>query len=251
MSGLKRHLEWYTQREQPLKDRTRFWTWNMRGLHGDMDTRYEGDKSTTVRNTARTVTTAPDANGFNFRPLASNTYGYHPKSVTTRCNPGAGLAAVAGLQAERAAEKAANEPPAYLQNNRPDWSAPMKSLDDVMLMREPGAARSSTLPRRSPRMPIDPALDDLLTPRRPAILRRGLANRLWRPSLFWDDDALLKPSHWINDPWWHKYPELRPLDLAVSPSQRAPSGLRKSYLSPIKRTYIWGYHPLRPNGYYY
>ena len=84
-----------------------------------MDTRYEGDKSTTVRNTARTVTTAPDANGFNFRPLASNTYGYHPKSVTTRCNPGAGLAAVAGLQAERAAEKAANEPPAYLQNNRP------------------------------------------------------------------------------------------------------------------------------------
>ena len=44
-----------------------------------------------------------------------------------------------------------------------DWSAPMKSLDDVMLMREPGAARSSTLPRRSPRMPIDPALDDLLS----------------------------------------------------------------------------------------
>ena len=35
MSGLKRHLEWYTQREQPLKDRTRFWTWNMRGLHGN------------------------------------------------------------------------------------------------------------------------------------------------------------------------------------------------------------------------
>ena len=88
-------------------------------MAGDMDTRYEGDKSTTVHNTARTVTTAPDANGFNFRPLASNTYGYHPKSVTTRCNPGAGLSAIAGLQAERDAEKAAKEPPAYLQNNRP------------------------------------------------------------------------------------------------------------------------------------
>ena len=84
-----------------------------------MDTRYEGDKSTTVHNSARTVTTAPDANGFNFRPLASNTYGYHPKSVTTRCNPSAGLSAVAGLQAERNAEKAAKELPAYLQNNRP------------------------------------------------------------------------------------------------------------------------------------
>merc|ERR1712071_234345 len=35
MSGMKRHLEWYTQqRDQPLKDRTRFLTWNMRGLHG-------------------------------------------------------------------------------------------------------------------------------------------------------------------------------------------------------------------------
>jgi len=39
----------------------------------------------------------------------------------------------------------------------------------------------------------------------PRALRRDLANRLWRPSLFWDDDALLKPSSWINDPWWHKY----------------------------------------------
>ncbi len=79
--------------------------------------------------------------------------------------------------------------------------------------------------------------------------RRGLANRLWRPSLFLDDDALLKPNSWINDPWWHKYPELRPLDLATVPWTRPPSSLRTSYLSPIKRTYVWGYrHPLRPFG---
>lgn len=37
---------------------------------------------------------------------------------------------------------------------------------------------------------------------RPFCPSRGLANRLWRPSLFWDDDALLaKPGSWINDPW--------------------------------------------------
>lgn len=79
--------------------------------------------------------------------------------------------------------------------------------------------------------------------------RRGLANRIWRPSLFLDDDALLKPSSWINDPWWHKYPELRPLDLATVPWTRPPSNFRSSYLSPIKRTYVWGYrHPLRPFG---
>jgi len=134
----------------------------MRGLHGDMDTRYEGDKRTSTHNAAKTVTVSPDANGFNFRPLASNTYGYHPKSVTTRCNPAAGLSAIAGLQAERDAEKAAQKPD-YLQNHRPDWSAPMKSLDDVMLMREPRPSRSSSLPRRSLRMPIDPALDDLIS----------------------------------------------------------------------------------------
>lgn len=82
--------------------------------------------------------------------------------------------------------------------------------------------------------------------------RRGLANRLWRPSLFLDDDALLKPGSWINDPWWHKYPELRPLDLATVPWNRPPSSLRTSYLSPIKRTYVWGYrHPLRPFGIYF
>jgi len=39
----------------------------------------------------------------------------------------------------------------------------MKSLDDVMLMREPRPSRSSSLPRRSLRMPIDPALDDLIS----------------------------------------------------------------------------------------
>ena len=71
---MKRHLEWYTKPDQSLKDRSRFWTWYMRGLHGkselndlfiflnlnsfmkfkfkrnprylgDMDTRYEGDRS--------------------------------------------------------------------------------------------------------------------------------------------------------------------------------------------------------------
>ena len=88
---------------------------------------------------------------------------------------------------------------------------------------------------------------------RPFWPRRGFYNRLWRPSLFMDDDALLvKPSSsWINDPWWHKYPELRPLDLATT-SCRPPTNLRTSYLSPVKRTYVWGYHkhghPLRPFG---
>lgn len=43
----------------------------------------------------------------------------------------------------------------------------------------------------------------MLTTERPSLWgRRELANRLWRPSLFLDDDALLKPGSWVNDPWY-------------------------------------------------
>ena len=35
--------------------------------------------------------------------------------------------------------------------------------------------------------------------------RRELANRLWRPNLFMDDDAFLKPGSWVNDPWYGVY----------------------------------------------
>lgn len=236
---MKRHIEYFYQPDQNLKDRSRFWTWYMRGLHGDMDTRYEGDRRSSSRASLQVRTTDPNAHGFNFRPLASNTYGYHPKGVTTRSRPSAGLAAVAAL----------NEPDFAPLDKRPEWSTPLKSLDDMMLLRDPHV-RSASLPRRPIRSSIDPALDDLINRHRPLWPRRGLFNRLWRPSLFWDDDALLKPGSWINDPWWHKYPELRPLDLAVPSYTRTEPGLRKSYLSPVKRTYVWGYHPLRPNGYH-
>ena len=51
-----------------------------------------------------------------------------------------------------------------------DWSTPLKSLDDVMLMREPTVGRSTSVPPRRSHEPlknwpltIDPALDDLLS----------------------------------------------------------------------------------------
>lgn len=50
-----------------------------------------------------------------------------------------------------------------------EWSTSLKPLDDVMLMREPRSAsvppRRSLLPAGSGlrRLPIDPALDDLLS----------------------------------------------------------------------------------------
>ncbi|XP_054264594.1 uncharacterized protein LOC128987657 isoform X2 [Macrosteles quadrilineatus] len=82
---------------------------------------------------------------------------------------------------------------------------------------------------------------------------------------------LLEPSYHLprsritRDPWWYDYPSLKP----YSPYNRypytslrypyshvsspyvsrwyySPYYLRDSYLSPIKRTYLWNYHPIRP-----
>jgi len=235
---MKRHFEYYTQPEgATLKDRSRFWTWYMRGLHGDMDTRYEGDRRLARERAAALGPKTSTENGFNFRPLASNTYGYHPKGVSHLSKPAA-----------------APETTVDLDNPRKDWSTPLKNLDDLMLMRdnEPpcDSARRRPLPSSAAlrRQALDDELDGLLRRFR-MWPRRGVANRLWRPHLFLDDDALLPPSVLINDPWWHKYPELRPLDLATSWSA-GPPALRNSYLSPVKRTYLWrSAHPLRPYGY--
>jgi len=233
---MKRHFEYLTQPDQTLKDRSRFWTWYMRGLHGDMDTRYEGDRRLARDRAAALAPKATTEAGFNFKPMASNTYGYHPKGVGYLAKPAS-----------------APESSITLDKPRKDWSTPLKNLDDVMALREP---RSSSVPRRPMipashlrHLPIDADLEGLLN-RPPLWPRRGVANRLWRPHLFLDDTILGKPSFWINDPWWHKYPELRPLDLATSWS-RGPSALRNSYLSPVKRTFVWrSAHPLRPYGYH-
>jgi len=240
--SMKRHLEYYTHPDKSLKDRSRFWLWNMRGLHGDMDTRYEGDRRLSKD---RAVPASSATSPLNFRPVSSETYGYNPRGVNV-----------------------ASRPPPVPEADKPrarDFSIPSKNLDDLMLLREP--RRSSSLPRSAAadddyrpllpsrllrHLPIDADLDGLLK-RLPLWPRRGIANRLWRPNLFLDDTALLKPrASWLNDPlvdpWWHKYPELRPLDLATS-WKCGPPSMRNSYLSPVKRTYLWrSAHPLRPYG---
>lgn len=56
-------------------------------------------------------------------------------------------------------------------------------------------------------------------------------------------------SRITRDPWWWDYPHLRPYE---SPYNwlwpKTPFYLRDSYLSPIKRTYLWYRHPIRPFG---
>ncbi|XP_046383481.1 uncharacterized protein LOC124154042 [Ischnura elegans] len=60
---------------------------------------------------------------------------------------------------------------------------------------------------------------------------------------------LYKPPVWaglaVRHPWWHEYPELRPFDSPYA-WLHSPFYLRDSYLSPVKRTYLWTHHPIRP-----
>lgn len=67
-----------------------------------MDTRYEGDRSNISRASSavpsgRHLYTSTEPSGFGFRPLASNTYGYHPRGVSLTRRPDAGLAAQQAL----------------------------------------------------------------------------------------------------------------------------------------------------------
>ncbi|XP_021930797.1 uncharacterized protein LOC110835160 [Zootermopsis nevadensis] len=48
-----------------------------------------------------------------------------------------------------------------------------------------------------------------------------------------------------REPWWWRYPSLRP---HIEELKALPSYLRGSYLSPVKSTFRWYEHPFRPYG---
>ncbi|XP_026330637.1 uncharacterized protein LOC113238120 isoform X4 [Hyposmocoma kahamanoa] len=70
------------------------------------------------------------------------------------------------------------------------------------------------------------------------------AGRPWRRP--WADifnpSSSLPISAITRDPFWYDWPELKPL----ARWDRSPSYIRDSYLSPVKRTFLWDKHPLRP-----
>lgn len=82
-------------------------------ITGDMDTRYEGDRRSSTQSgpQGRHLYTSSEPSGFNFRPLASNTYGYHPKGVSLHRRPDAGLAAQHALAHENKAPAVDNKRP--------------------------------------------------------------------------------------------------------------------------------------------
>lgn len=72
-------------------------------------------------------------------------------------------------------------------------------------------------------------------------VKRRPLSELFEPSVY------TPRSRYVRDPWWWEYPHLKPYT-PLSSTYRPPakSYLRDSYLSPVKRTYLWGHHPIRP-----
>jgi len=108
----------------------------------------------------------------------------------------------------------------------------------------PSSARAFSVPPRdaraaslAPNTPLSP-LDLLRLP----IYRGGWPRYNSLDNLL-NPRASLPPSAILRDPFW--YDDLRPFDAHI-PWTRSPSLLRESYLSPVKRRYLWSKHPIRP-----
>lgn len=50
-----------------------------------------------------------------------------------------------------------------------------------------------------------------------------------------------------RDPFWYDLGDLKPFNARI-PSNNLPSYLRDSFLSPVKRDFLWERHPVRPFG---
>ncbi|GLV35802.1 Myofilin [Carabus blaptoides fortunei] len=83
----------------------------------------------------------------------------------------------------------------------------------------------------------------------PIYTRGGLAGRILRDLL--NPSSALPLSAITRDPWWWKYPEFRPFNAPYDCWGKSPFFLRDSYLSPVKRTYLWDKHPIRPFAHVY
>lgn len=78
----------------------------------------------------------------------------------------------------------------------------------------------------------------------PSLLRKKPLFDLLEPS------PMAPISAFTRDPWW--YPSFAPY-IPNYAARATPFYLRDSYLSPVKRSYLWSRHPIRPFGdlYYY
>lgn len=168
--------------------------------------------------------------GYRYLPMHREIYGYSPRQLYPhQYKPVERFVPARPFDADKA------------------WNDHLNRLGDIDKMYPIHSPLSRYTPRPITSKPLydihGNILDDIL-PRIPTSMLSNV-----RPLLDLLNPSPYKPiSSFTRDPWW--YPSYAPY-IPHYAQRREPFFLRDSYLSPIKRRYLWSRHPLRPFARYY
>ncbi|KAK7863283.1 hypothetical protein R5R35_005327 [Gryllus longicercus] len=275
---LKNHLD-MIGRNEPVTRKARFWQSYVRALKGSDDLRAPEPSVRPRRGLFRPLladfpelahswpltksiyddpSLAADrmaVPGYRYLPVSRETYGYSPRNLY----PGLPYTA-----ADRYRPESWIDPRAWRDRlERLDrlgpagayWMSPLRGRSSSPMPRAgsvpPMPLRtSSPPPRRSYTPPPEAPSEKQVAfnyAGQPIYTRGGITRRPLSELL--EPLTSLPMSRITRDPWWWEYPELRPYVSPWSLPSHAPFYLRDSYLSPVKRSYLWSKHPIRPFGY--
>ncbi|KAG7302084.1 hypothetical protein JYU34_013543 [Plutella xylostella] len=263
----KNHLEMIGRNETASK-KARFWQSYVRSLKGSEDIRAEERYRPTRRSVFPELTSSSwpynksiydepavaadriNVPGYRYLPVHRETYGYSPRNIYT------------------------HNYPRTLDRYRPIYHVPRRVLSradpfDAHKAWQEHLDRMSAIDRlypsryglylkdraypitdlSAPSNPIEKSLKGIeYEPDNkphwgagaPLYTAGGLRRRPWAD--IFNPSPSLPISAITRDPFWYDWPELRP----VARWDRSPSHIRDSYLSPVKRTFLWDKHPVRP-----
>ncbi|XP_067011458.1 uncharacterized protein Mf isoform X4 [Anabrus simplex] len=252
---LKNHLD-MIGRNEPIQRKARFWQSYVRALKGTDDMRAPDpvhrprafypslysdfpELSSTWPSLGKSIYDDPkhavdriSVPGYRYLPVSRETYGYSPRNLYplpyTSYRPG------------------------WYRDALQDWKDHldrMSALDHLYPAKYPAVPHKQMTPYRE-LTPVTPERElGYHYPGQPIYSRGRLARRPL--------SELLEPlpsmplSRITRDPWWWDYPELRPFTSPYAYLHPTPFYLRDSYLSPVKRTYLWDKHPIRPFAHIY
>ncbi|XP_069677752.1 uncharacterized protein Mf isoform X3 [Periplaneta americana] len=246
---LKNHLD-MIGRNEPIQRKAKFWQSYVRALKGTDDMRAPERTSSRPRGVFRPLLADfPELSsgwpygksiyeeplhavdrisvpGYRYLPVSRETYGYSPRNLYP-----------------------APYRPAPVYDAKKAWDDHLKRLADIDRLypsKYPLSARHSTPTPHRELTPFSSEPKDKVAYNYAGlpIYNRGGYTRRPLMELF-EPVSSLPLSRLTRDPWWWAYPSLRPYTLPFG-WNKTPFYLRDSYLSPVKRTYLWGQHPIRP-----
>jgi len=216
------------------------------------------------------------SHGYRYQPVMRETYGYSPRAIYDHHYPRHVHSASYDVDKawsdhlKRMAEIERRYPSRYglYLKDKPNAQVPLEyEPEDKPLFSERGRAssvpplrpfdRASSVPR-----PFERA-GSVLPPSLRASSLEPLDNLFSLPIYYAGSGPrrnqlrnLLNPSHALpysaitRDPFWWDVDDLRPFRPRLARSS-SPSYLRDSFLSPVKRQYLWPRHPMRPFAHLY